>query len=149
MNGILTSRFSGPNSPTDIQVAYFVMRLMLGINLTFHGVMRPINGYSGFVEQWVPTFTDTFLPLPLVTFALYIIPAAELIVGVLMLLGLFTRFALIGGVMVFALLLAGHSVRENWGGNHLVMQYVLYYAFLFAFRSQNWLALDNRRSAAA
>lgn len=147
MNRILDSRFAGPNSPTNLQVAYFVMRLMLGINLTFHGIMRPITGMSAFVEQFAPSFTDTFLPMSLVRVALYFIPVAELIVGILTLLGLFTRWALIGGVVVFALLLAGQSVRSNWSGNHLVMQYVLYYAFLFAFRSQNWLALDNRRSA--
>ena len=121
---------------------------MLGINLTFHGIMRPITGMDAFVEQWVPTFTDTFLPISLVRAALYFIPVAELIVGVLTLLGWFTRWALVGGVLIFALLLAGHAVRSNWGGNHLVMQYVLYYVFLFALRSQNWLALDNRRSAA-
>ena len=68
--------------------------------------------------------------------------------GILTVLGLFTRWALIGGVLIFALLLAGHSVRSNWSGNHLVMQYVLYYAVLFGLRSQNWFALDNRRSAA-
>ena len=143
----MDSRFAGPNSPTDLQVAYFVMRLILGINLTSHGIMRPITGMEAFVEQWVPTFTDTFLPISLVRAALYFIPVAELILGVLMVLGLFTRFALIGGVMVFALLLAGHAVRSNWGGIHLVMHYVAYYVFLFALRSQNWLALDNRRAA--
>ncbi len=145
VNAILDSRFAGPGSPTDLQVGYFVLRIMLGVNLTFHGVMRPITGMNAFVEQWVPTFTDTFVPMSLVRISLYFIPVAEFILGVLMLLGLFTRLALIGGVLVFALLLAGHAVRSNWGGIHLVMQYVLYYAFLFALRSQNWLALDNRR----
>ena len=148
MNDIFDTRFAGPNSPTNLQVGYFVLRLMLGINLVFHGIMRPITGTSAFVETWVPTFADTFLPLSLVRFSLYLIPPAELIVGILTVLGLFTRWALIGGVLIFALLLAGHSVRSNWGGNHLVMQYVLYYAVLFGLRSQNWLALDNRRSAA-
>ena len=122
------------------------MRVMLGINLTFHGIMRPITGMSAFVEDFAPTFADTFLPMSLVRIALYFIPVAELVVGVLTVLGLFTRWALIGGVMVFALLLVGQGVRSNWGGIHLIMQYVLYYAVLFALLSQNWLALDNRRS---
>ena len=147
MNDILNSRFAGPHSPTDLQVGYFVMRVMLGINLTFHGIMRPITGMTEFVEQFVPSFADTFLPIWLVRISLYFIPVAELILGVLMILGLFTRWALIGGILIFALLLAGHGVRSNWGGLHLVMQYVLYYGILFSLRSQNWLALDNRRSA--
>lgn len=149
MNDILDSRFAGPNSPTNLEVAYFVMRVMLGINLTFHGIMRPITGMTAFVDDFAPTFADTFLPMLLVRASLYFIPIAELVVGVLTILGLFTRFALISGVLIFALLLAGHAVRSNWGGIHLVMHYVFYYVVLFALLSQNRLALDNRGSAAS
>lgn len=113
---------------------------MLGIKLVFHGIMPPITGMSAFVETCKPTFADAFLPVSLVRFSLYLIPPAELIVGVLTELGLFTRWALISGVLIFAL--AGHAVRPNWGGSHLVMQYVPYYAAPFGLRSQ-WLALDT------
>jgi thiosulfate dehydrogenase [quinone] large subunit len=142
MNG----RGSAPISTSNLQLGYFAMRVMLGINLCFHGIMRPITGMTAFVDEWEPTFADTFLPLGLVRVTLFLIPVAEGIAGLLTLLGLFTRAALVGGVAIFALLLAGHSVRSGWAGNHTVMQYALYYGVLLALQQYNWLALDNVRA---
>jgi uncharacterized membrane protein YphA (DoxX/SURF4 family) len=92
------------------------------------------------------TFEDTFLPMPLVHIALYMIPYVQVFLGTCIVIGLFMRWALIGGLCLFFILLFGHVVRQNWGGAHIVMHYGVYYWALLVLLSQNRLALDNRRT---
>ena len=149
MNDLLTARFGGPGSPTNMQLGYFFLRLMLGINLFFHGFMRYLTGVSAWEQPMAETFAGTYLPMPMVHAALYTIPFAELVLGTLTILGLFTRWALLGGVLLFVVLMYGHTVRQNWSGVHLVIHYGFYYWALFVFIRYNWLALDNRGTASA
>ncbi len=130
-----------------MQLGYFFMRIMLGVNLFFHGFMRILTGVGAWEEPMALTFVDTYLPMPLVHFSLYLIPYAEIALGTLTLLGLFTRWALLGGVVLFVILMYGHTVRQNWSGVHLISHYGIYYWVMLVLQSQNWLALDNRRAA--
>ena len=91
------------------------------------------------------TFEDTFLPMTLVHTFLYMIPYIEVVLGTLTLLGLQMRWALLGGISFYVILMFGHTVRQNWAGVHIVMHYGLYYWILLVLQGQNWLALDNRR----
>lgn len=59
----------------------------------------------------------------------YILPFAELIVGILLLLGLFTRQAAIAGVIVMLLLIFGTTSIENWDA---IPTQLLHVAFLVA-----------------
>ncbi len=93
-------------------------------------------------------FVGTFLPQPLVHAVLDSIPAVELVLGTLLLVGLFTRWAVLGSVVLFLVLAYGHGVRQNWAGIHLIMHYSIYFWILLVLQNQNWLALDNKRAAA-
>ncbi len=149
MNDIFNSRFAGPESPTNIQLGYFFLRIMLGVNLFFHGFMRVLTGVSAWADPMAATFVDTYLPMPLVIPFLYSIPYIEIILGTLTLLGLFTRWALLAGVIFYVVLMYGQSARQSWSGVHTIMHYGLYYWILLVLQNQNWLALDNRRTASA
>lgn len=145
---IWNGRFAGPNSPRNMQIGYLVMRLILGINLFQHGFMRYLTGVSNWEQPTAALFTGTYLDGPLLHMALYIIPAVELVLGTLLLLGLFTRWAILGSIMLFLVLAYGHGVRQNWAGIHLIMHYSIYYWILLCLQNQNWLALDNKLNKA-
>ncbi|MGY9107158.1 MAG: hypothetical protein ACKVG0_11635, partial [Alphaproteobacteria bacterium] len=82
--------------------------------------------------------------MPLVIAFLYVVPTVELILGVMLLLGLFTRSALIATVVLFLVLDFGHGVRQLWSNMHLIMHYSVYFWIMFILIKQNWLALDNK-----
>lgn len=137
---------SGPLS--NLQIGYVFFRVFVGANLFFHGFMRFVTGVGAWEEPTAALFADTFLPMPLVHIALYMIPPVQVFLGTCIALGLFTRWALFGGLSLFLILLFGHVVRMNWSGAHISMHYGLYYWILLALLSQNRMALDNRRAAA-
>lgn len=139
------SNHSGPL--TNFQIGYVFFRVFTGANLFFHGFMRFVNGVSTWEVPTAALFADTFLPMPLVHFALYLIPPVQVFLGTCIALGLFTRWALLGGLCLFFILLFGHVVRMNWSGAHISMHYGLYYWILLALLSQNRLSLDSRRAA--
>ena len=101
MNGILEDRFAGPGSPTNMELGYFFLRIMLGMNLFTHGFMRFLTGISAWEQPLAATFVDTYLPMPMVHFALYLIPVVEFIIGTFLLLGLLTHRALLGSLLLF------------------------------------------------
>jgi thiosulfate dehydrogenase [quinone] large subunit len=146
MQIILDSDPNATGSPTNMQIGYFLFRVLVGVNLFFHGFMRVLTGVSAWEIPQAEAFVDTFLPMPLVHLSLYSIPYVEVALGALIILGLFTRWALIGGLTLMLMLVFGHLVRQFWSGAHTVMHYGLYYWILLALVGQNWMALDNRRT---
>ncbi len=135
-------------APSNLQIGYFFFRIFAGVNLFLHGFMRMITGVSAWVAPQTETFVDTYLPMPLVSLVLHMIPYIEVFIGTFMILGLLTRWALIGGLAFMFVLLYGHLTRQNWSGAHIVMHYGIYYWLLIVLIGQNWLALDNRRASA-
>ncbi len=134
-------------SASDLQVAYAVFRITLGVNIFFHGAMRLISGLSAWVATQGAAFIDTFLPMWAVHAFLYALPFIEVVLGTLTALGLLTRWALLGGSVMMFVLVFGNLMRQSWAtvGNN--MHYVLYYCILIAALRYNWLALDNRSEA--
>ena len=149
MNDLLEARFAGPNSPTNMQLGYFFMRVMLGGQLFFHGFMRFLTGLGAWVESTMALYEGTYLPEPFLNVTLHLIPLAELIIGALVLLGWFTRWAILASVSLFVVLLYGHTVRQNWSIVHVIMPYGIYLWALLVLEPQNWLALDNRKKKSA
>jgi thiosulfate dehydrogenase [quinone] large subunit len=149
MQIILDTNVNTTGSPSNFQIGYVFFRIFVGANLFFHGFMRVLTGVGAWAMPQAETFTDTFLPIPLVIFALYLIPYVQVFLGTCIVLGIFTRWALLGGLCLFLIILFGHVVRQNWSGAHIVMHYAVYYWILLALLSHNRLALDNRRAAVA
>ena len=134
---------------TNLQIGYFLFRLTLGVDIFFHGFMRLLTGLSAWEVGQAAAFVDTPLPMPLVHLFLYTLPFIEIALGACTILGLFTRWALIGGSVMMMILVFGNTQRQEWAtvGNN--MHYVLYYWLLIIRQCDNWLALDNRRAVPA
>jgi len=132
----------------ELQLAYALFRITLGVNILGHGLVRLIYFGVGGLEPWVSEqaalFAGHLLPMWLVHSFLYVLPFIEVVLGVLTALGLFTMPALVAGTVMMFVLVFGNLTRQAWGtvGNN--MHYVLYYCLLIAAIRYNCLALDTR-----
>jgi thiosulfate dehydrogenase [quinone] large subunit len=127
----------------DRQLAYAVFRLTLGINILVHGAGRIFGpGAEAFASTTAVEFNKTALPSGLVHAFLFVLPFAELVLGVLTTLGLFTRWALLlGGLMITALVF-GTAMRSDWNTVGVQMIYAITYYLLLVHRANDRFSLD-------
>jgi len=127
----------------DTQLAYLLLRLILGLNVFLHGLSRILAGTSHFATSLVPEFAKT----PLADWAVYdfglILPWVEGLLGLFLLLGLATRWALIGGSLLILVLTFGTNLRQDWPSAGLQLIYAAVYVALLAFRDRNHYSLDT------
>ncbi|WP_084399571.1 MauE/DoxX family redox-associated membrane protein [Pseudotamlana agarivorans] len=108
-------------------LAVHLFRISFGINFFFHGLVRMPN-LEKFVTGMQSTFQDTLLPEFLVTPLAYMIPFAEIIIGIFLLINKFTRETIIGTFMLLNILVIGSSFAQKWD---LVGLQATYIGFLF------------------
>jgi thiosulfate dehydrogenase (quinone) large subunit len=131
------------NAALDRQLAYVVFRLTLGINILVHGAGRIFGpGAEAFASTTGAEFSKTALPAGLVYAFLVVLPFAELVLGALTTLGLFTRWTLaLGGLMIMALVF-GTAMRSDWNTVGVQMIYAITYYLLLVNRSENRFSVD-------
>ena len=122
--------------------AYLMARLAVGISMFGHGLVR-MPKLQGFSNWMMGQFQKSILPPSLVHAFSYVLPFAELITGLLLLLGLFTRFALIAGCFLMLILLFGSTTIENWDAIPTQLIHVAFFTVLLAFHAHNHWAADN------
>ena len=116
----------------DRALGVLILRMTLGLNILLHGVTRTITGsLAGFVGNTVKTFQNSPLPEWQVRAFATIIPFCELAIGIMLLLGLATRWTLIAGSLLMAGLIFGTALRSDWNLLELQMFYCLLYFILF------------------
>ncbi|MEM8676951.1 MAG: DoxX family protein [Cyanobacteria bacterium P01_G01_bin.67] len=111
----------------DIVAAYTLLRIVVGINYFNHGATRIFN-VPGFMDAMVNTMQASWIPEFLVRINAALVPPVELIVGALMIFGLFTRGALIACFILMAVLMYGITIIQNWdtAGSQLIYNIVLF-----------------------
>jgi len=127
----------------DRKLAYVVFRLSLGVNLLIHGAGRLVGpGAAAFSSKTTTEFADTPLPIGLVHAFLIVLPFVEFIVGVLITLGLFTRWALALGGLLMVALIFGTALRNDWATVGIQMIYAITYYLLMLNRADNGFSMD-------
>lgn len=126
----------------DIAAAYVLLRILFGIGF-FNIGLGKIGGIGGFANAMVERFKDTFLPAELVRATAAIVPPLEVVVGLLLILGLFTRGALIAGFILMAILHAGVTLLKDWdtAANQLI--YCIIFFLLLAGAGFNAFSVDQ------
>ncbi len=125
----------------DRKIGYFVLRFTLGLSIFMHGLVR-LPHLSAFADGMVREFANTVLPAVVVRpFAIGLV-FVEAIVGLLVLLGLFTRAALILGSVTMAALIFGTTLRSDWNTVAVQLLYCAIYAALVAAREYNAYSVD-------
>lgn len=87
----------------DKNLTYLLMRLIIGISMLGHGLVR-LPKIVAFSNGMVAKFSESMIPSFLVEPFGYVLTIAEFLLGVLLVLGLFTRQALIGSIITMTLL---------------------------------------------
>lgn len=132
----------------DVAIAYLFLRLIFGINFFNHGFTR-IGDIGGFANSMVELFKKTSIPAELVQINGILVPPVELAIGVLLLLGLFTREALVVGFVLMMVLQIGVVILQNWDAVASQLIYCIIFFLLLATVGFNRFSLDwlRRRSS--
>ena len=127
------------NDDRDRQAAYMLLRFVLGMNIFIHGISRLLAGSALFASKVVTQFAQTPLPRwSVYSFGLSL-PWIEALLGLLLLIGLRTRAALIGGGLLILTLTFGSSLIQDWSAAGSQLTYALAYtALLFLLRYNTW-----------
>ena len=121
------------------ETAYALLRVTMGVIFLFYGIGKFMGGLTNFVGGMTQRFTGK-LPATLVMPFAYILPFGELICGLLIVLGLFTRV----GLVISGLLLIGLTFGTVILGDPPTVAHNLQYALVnFVLL---WLADLNRYS---
>ena len=135
---------------THRQLAYALLRIALGVNFLGHGLFRVLSGVSTFAATTADHMAKSPFPHGFNLAFAYAIPIFELLLGLGLLTGLFTRLTLILGSVFMMALTLGVTSNQQWdiAGQQLV--YTLIFFVLLFLLEHNAIALDNllrRRSS--
>jgi len=128
---------------TDRNLAYLFLRLLLGINIAVHGASRIYTGVAGFATELVSQFAKTPLPSWMIYAFGVSLPFGEAVIGVLILLGLWSRLAYCAGFLLMIALTFGSTLRQDWTAAGWQLLYAFAYAALLAFREHNRYSVDG------
>jgi len=128
---------------SNIVIAYTILRLSFGANILLHGLSRILNGRPAFLAYLTHYFEHAHLISPgmLPVFGA-VLPWVETTLGLLLMLGLFSRFALIAGALVMTGLVIGTNLAQDWLVSGLQLPYCFIYYYLLIHLEQNSLSFD-------
>jgi|SRR5260370_31576431 len=132
-----------PSFDRDRTLAYAVFRFTLGVNILLHGLVRIIGGIEAFAAKTMPEFANTPLPPSMVHGFLVVLSPVEMALGLLITIGLFTRWALVLGGLTITALVFGTALRGDWNTLTQQMIYAIVYYLLLAHRAENYFSIDT------
>ena len=128
---------------SDAAIAYAIFRLTFGVNICFRGVVRIfVNGLDTFAGGLVKQFEPTWFPPFAVSAFGHVVPVVETAIGLMLILGLFTRPALVIGGLMITSLTFGTMYLQNFDLAWLQLTYAIAFFLLLAARSWNAISLD-------
>lgn len=123
------------------QLVYLFFRLAMGISMLTHGLVR-LPKWKAFASGMTDSFSQSMLPEPLVLATGYAVPLVEFLLGITLILGLFTRYSAIAGSVLMLVLLFGSGMVENWNAMPSQLIHLAYFAALLIYLPKNSLAID-------
>ena len=124
---------------------YLLARLPMGLSFFGHGLIR-ITKLNEFSDGMVKQFSKSVLPEGFVSAFGHALPFLEFITGLLILLGLFTRFGIVLGAAIILALIFGSSIIEQWNAVFTQLLYGAYFALLYYFEPCNRYSIDGLRN---
>jgi thiosulfate dehydrogenase (quinone) large subunit len=133
----------GRTSTTDRRIAYALLRIVFGVDIFFHGLSRLVGDHAAFLAYLSQQMAKAPLPKSILPPFAAALPWTEAIIGLLLLLGLFTRFALVAGSLEMIALMAGITLAQNWDVAGIQLIYCAIYFVLLTHRGRNFYSLDT------
>jgi thiosulfate dehydrogenase [quinone] large subunit len=123
--------------------AFALTRLTVGVNFFMHGFIR-MPKLGKFADGVVEQFQDTMIGFePLLRGYAYGLSFAELLLGLALIVGFKTKYALAGCSLVMTSLIFGSCVLENWSNVGTQMIYVAVVYLLLANYVPNTYSVDG------
>ena len=122
--------------------AYALLRVTLGVVFFFSGVGKFVGGLGEFVAGMQQRFAGK-LPLALVTAFAYALPFMEVLLGALLLLGLFTGAALVLSGLLLLALTFGTVMQNDFPTVAHNTQYALVNFVLLWLADHNGFSVDR------
>jgi thiosulfate dehydrogenase [quinone] large subunit len=128
---------------SDIVIAYTILRLSFGANILLHGLSRILNGRPAFLAYLNHYFEHAHM-IPAGSLPVFgaVLPWVETALGLLLMLGLFSRFTLIVGALVMTILVIGTNLAQDWLVSGLQLPYCFIYYYLLIHLEQNQMSVD-------
>jgi thiosulfate dehydrogenase [quinone] large subunit len=128
----------------NASLAYAILRLSFGANIMLHGVSRLLNGRAALLAYLNKYFEHAHL-IPRAALPAFsaVLPWVETTLGLLLVLGLGTRFALIAGALVMTVLVIGTNLAQDWEVAGLQLIYCFLYYYLLVHLEDNAFAIDR------
>lgn len=129
---------------SDTVIAYAILRLSFGANILLHGLSRVLNGRAAFLAYLTHYFEHAHLiPSGMLPVFGAVLPWVETTLGLLLMLGLFSRFTLIAGALVMTVLVIGTNLAQDWLVSGLQLPYCFLYYYLLIHLEQNFYSVDS------
>lgn len=116
----------------DFKTVFFFLRLPVALSLLGHGLVR-VPKLPAFSEWMMKTMEKSALPDVLILPFSYVLPVAEAIIGILLLINYKTKYTLYAGLSLMSILILGSSSVENWSAIESQLLHSLYLFGLFWF----------------
>ena len=133
----------GRTSAADKRIAYALLRIVFGVDIFFHGLSRLLGDHAAFLAYLSQQMAKAPLPKSILPPFAAALPWTEATIGLLLLLGLFTRFALVAGSLEMIVLMAGITLAQNWEVAGIQPIYCAIYFVLLTHRGRNFYSLDT------
>ncbi len=125
-------------------VAYTILRVSFGANIMLHGISRLLAGHAAFLAYLTHYFEKTpAMPASMLPAFASVLPWVETTLGLLLLLGIATRFSLIIGALVITALVLGTNLAQDWLVSGLQLIYAFLYYYLLVHLNENLLSVDG------
>jgi len=137
-------RYAGRTGDNSLgrAMGYFILRLSLGVDMLMHYVVRTWGVSKDFVPVTEKMFVGNLLPMSWVHYFLTYLPYFEGLLGVLLIVGLWSRWAITAEGLLVTVLLFGTAIRSDWTVVSHQMIYILFVFFLLAVEDCDYFSVD-------
>jgi len=127
----------------DKSLAYALLRIAFGVNFAGHGFIRIYNGVGAFAASTAEHLAKSPLPHGFAFGFSHAIPFLEAILGLTLILGVFTRIALVCGAIFMMVLTIGVTANQQWDAAGQQLLYSIVFFLLLYLIEHNAFAIDN------
>jgi len=116
----------------DFKTTFFFLKLPIALSLLGHGLVR-LPKLPAFTDWLVTTMEKSVLPEFLIVPFGYVLPFAEFLIGLSLLIGFQVKYSLFAGLALMSVLIFGSSSIENWSAIESQLLHSLYLVGLVWF----------------
>ena len=109
----------------DFKSTFFFLKLPIAVSLLGHGLVR-LPKLPAFTDWLVTTMEKSVIPEFLIVPFGYVLPIAEFLIGLSLLIGFQVKYSLFAGLALMSVLIFGSSSIENWSAIESQLLHSLY-----------------------